>query len=162
MQPLELIETAEQMLTLNGGDPSEATLRRAMSTAYYGLFHFLCRECADRLVGSRPAQQKRPAWRQAYRALQHRLAKDRCGKLKGNNSLNFPARVRDFAALFESMQEQRERADYDMRSGYSKLNATAYIQNAREMIENLGNVDAKHRSALVVFLVMPNRDKQGH
>lgn len=162
MQPLELIETAEQMLAINNGEPSEATLRRAVSTAYYALFHYMCRECADRLVGCRDSQRKSPAWRQTYRALQHRFARERCKKVKGSNELNFPLPVRDFAALFESMQEQRERADYDMRPAASKLNATAYIGNAKEMIKRMDNVSAKDRTALAVYLIMPERDKQGH
>lgn len=162
MQPLELIDTAEQMLELNGGEPSEATLRRAISTAYYGSFHYLCRECADRLVGCKPNQRDRPAWRQAYRALMHRVAAERCKKVNGSNELNFPATVRDFAALFESMQTLRERADYDMRPGYTKLNTQAYVQNAREMIQKMAKVKPKHRTALAVFLVMPERDKKGH
>lgn len=162
MQPLELIETAEQMLGLNGGNPSEATLRRALSTAYYALFHYLCRECADRLVGCKPMQRQRPAWRQAYRALGHGFAADRCKKVNGSNQLNFPATIRDFAALFESMQTLRERADYDMRPGYTKLNVQSYVQEAREMILKMDGVKPKHKTALAVFLVMPERDRKGH
>jgi cytochrome c oxidase assembly protein Cox11 len=60
------------------------------------------------------------------------------------------------------MQEQRERADYDMRPAASKLNATAYIGNAKEMIKRMDNVSAKDRTALAVYLIMPERDKQGH
>lgn len=152
------------MLEHGEGEPSEADLRRALSTAYYSLFHFICRECADRLVGCTDAQREKPAWRQAYRAMQHKIARDRCKKVQGNNSLNFPDDIRDFATLFVSMQELRERADYDMRPQpqYAKLNVSSYIEEAKAMIEKTTNVASKHRKALVVYLVMPIRDTEGH
>ncbi len=82
--------------------------------------------------------------------------------MNGSNQLNFPATIRDFAALFESMQTLRERADYDMRPGYTKLNVQSYVQEAREMILKMDGVKPKHKTALAVFLVMPERDRKGH
>ncbi len=53
--PLEedLLETAARLLSLRRlrGRPKQADLRRAISTAYYAVFHALCRMCADSLTG---------------------------------------------------------------------------------------------------------------
>ena len=45
-------------------------MRRAVSTTYYALFHCMAAAGADLLVGGPGANRSRPAWRQAYRALQ--------------------------------------------------------------------------------------------
>lgn len=56
MNPRHLIRIARQLASgvVSGsrGRPRQAELRRAMSAAYYALFHALAYCCADRLAGS--------------------------------------------------------------------------------------------------------------
>ena len=59
------------------GRPRQADLRRAISTAYYALFHTLAGNCANLLVGGRASTRTRQAWRQLYRALDHGQVKRR-------------------------------------------------------------------------------------
>ena len=47
----DLAELASQMLTDGVRDGNQAKIRRAVSTAYYALFHRLCEMCADALIG---------------------------------------------------------------------------------------------------------------
>ena len=54
------------------GIPSEANLRRAVSTAYYAAFHALSQSCADTLVGPYSTVSTREHWITAYRTLEHR------------------------------------------------------------------------------------------
>ena len=49
----------------------QASLRRAISTAYYAVFHSLARIAADLIVGT----DRNEAWHQAHRALEHGSAK---------------------------------------------------------------------------------------
>ena len=41
MKPLDLIEAARDMTESGRGRPTQAKLRRAVSTAYYAMFHCL-------------------------------------------------------------------------------------------------------------------------
>ena len=66
----DLLVTARQLAKARPSKPRQADLRRAVSTSYYAAFHALAQDCADRLVGT-TRQRSEPAWRQAYRALDH-------------------------------------------------------------------------------------------
>ena len=93
------------------GRPPEANLRRAISTAYYALFHCLAENCADMMVGGSGARRSRDAWRQVYRSLEHGTARRRCGDWRAMQ--NYPAVVTNFATDFVEMQDLRHTADYD-------------------------------------------------
>ena len=72
----DLLAAARQLAGTSGGPPpSQASLRRAVSTTYYALFHCMAENCADMLVGGPGSGRSRPAWHQAYRALEHGRAK---------------------------------------------------------------------------------------
>lgn len=82
-----------------------------MSTAYYAMFHALCRNSADSLVGPKGAPDRsRRAWNQAYRAVEHGIAKNQC---KDTVMEDFPETIRNFARHFVRVQELRHEADYD-------------------------------------------------
>jgi len=53
VQPRDLIAiaraTANQQATQK---PRQSDLERALSTAYYAMFHAMCRNCADCLIGT--------------------------------------------------------------------------------------------------------------
>lgn len=49
--------------------PTEASLRRAVSTAYYALFQALCKTCASRLVGDDAPWE---IYTPIFRSLDHR------------------------------------------------------------------------------------------
>ncbi|MCY4260578.1 MAG: hypothetical protein OXC91_09990 [Rhodobacteraceae bacterium] len=78
MKPGDLIETAKEWVHLDQGKPKQANLKRALSTAYYALFHALCLNCADSLVGSAGADRSQRAWQQAYRSVEHSHARKQC------------------------------------------------------------------------------------
>ena len=68
----DLIAAARELAGTTGGPPpTQASLRRAVSTTDYALFHCMAENCADMLVGTLGTNRSQPAWQQAYRALQH-------------------------------------------------------------------------------------------
>lgn len=90
----ELIKTAYYLVrAAEIGKPRQSDLKRALSTAYYALFHTLARECADRLIGTH-SPQRSAAWKQVYRALDHGFAKQACSQAK---KLGFPSDIVHFA-----------------------------------------------------------------
>lgn len=82
----DLLETARKLANANQRRPKQADLRRAVSTAYYAVFHALAHECADRFIGTGD-QRSEAAWTQVYRALEHGFAAKQARKAR---ELGFP------------------------------------------------------------------------
>ena len=51
MKARDLITTARSLTELDPRQPTQANLRRAVSTAYYAVFHLLAHTAADLLIG---------------------------------------------------------------------------------------------------------------
>ena len=155
MQALDFIQTARDLASPRTGRPRETNLRRAVSTTYYALFHCLATCCADMLVGGAGANRSKPAWRQAYRALQHRQASNRC---RHENIQWFPNDIQDFANVFVDMQGKRHGADYDPDSAYSKPDVVQGVKEAEEVIRRFRQVPVKDRRAFAVYLLFDIRN----
>lgn len=60
--------------------PTDEALRRAISTAYYAMFHALAANNADCIVGTAHDLLSRHAWDRVYRGLEHGLANEQPGE----------------------------------------------------------------------------------
>ena len=154
MKPLDLIASAQILVKSCKGKPSQVSLRRATSSAYYALFHCLARNCADLLVGGANADKSKHAWRQTYRALEHGFAKSAC---KDGIIAKFPKEVEDFANAFVSMQEKRHAADYDPFVRLTKSEVVADIETTNEAIAEFQRVDKKDRRAFAAHVLFKKR-----
>lgn len=125
-----------------------------MSTAYYALFHCLARSCADTLVGKTRAHRSGPAWRQAYRALEHGHARTQCS---GPAIRTFPPEIREFAESFADMQQKRHQADYDPEGYWRKSYVEEDINAAADAIESIEAAPVQDRRAFAVFVLLRNR-----
>ena len=99
MDWVELIGASRLLAT---GAPSQEALRRAVSTAYYAMFHALATSNADLIVGNR-SQSNRPNWIAIYRSLRH---------FRAENPLNgwphlFSPPVQNFAIVIGSIKKWR-------------------------------------------------------
>lgn len=155
MQPLDLIESAKILVTSCKGKPSQVSLRRATSSAYYAMFHCLARNCADMLVGGTSALRSRHAWRQTYRALEHGFAKSACKD--GAIMAKFPKPIQDFANSFVAMQEKRHAADYDPSVRLTKSEVIADIALAKEAINEFQKAGIKDRRAFAAHILFKKR-----
>lgn len=88
--------------------PKSVYLRRAVSDAYYALFHALALMCADQLVGA--TMRNSGAWTRIYRGLDHGRAKS---ELQRRDVQTLDPAVARIAATFVQLQEDRHAADYD-------------------------------------------------
>jgi predicted RNA-binding Zn-ribbon protein involved in translation (DUF1610 family) len=154
--PEELLRTAEHLLGERGVPTTNANLRRAWSSIYYALFHFICGECADQIVGNTDECRKQRAWHQVYRAPHHGLCKARCAKIADanpQNDLGFPDILKDFAGLFLILQQQRHNADYDLKSEVTPTDIRVNIGEVRDKIEAWLAADSKHQKAFLIYLL---------
>ncbi len=155
MNPFDLIATARDLVGLSArGRPRQSNLRRAVSTAYYALFHCLANCCADMLVGGPGSNRSSSAWNQAYRGLQHRVARQRC---QNRSISSFPMEIQYFAQVFVDMQQLRHIADYDPDADYSKADAMQLIGFAEEGIRRFQQAPARDRRAFAVYVLLPTR-----
>ena len=157
MQPLDFIETARDLAGASRQDrqPRETNLRRAVSTTYYALFHCLTSCCADTVAGDSPGNRDPLAWNQAYRALEHGTARNRCkdeGKIK-----RFPYEIKEFAAQFVDLEMKRRRADYDPNANFSRNEVIQDIDAAENVIRCFTKASFKDRRAFVAYILLPLR-----
>ena len=152
----DLLAVARQLAGASGGPPpTQASLRRAVSTTYYALFHCMAENCADMLVGEAGSGQSRPAWQQTYRALEHGRAKQRANQ---GQMLRFPQEIQDFAKKFALMQDKRHAADYDP---YESLAQPAVIEDIDESagaIAQFRQAPERDRRAFAAYVLMPLRN----
>ena len=163
MKPLDFITTARRLATgSRRGRPLETDLRRAVSTAYYALFHCLANCCADTIVGGPGSNRSRPAWNQAYRAPEHGLTRRRCENR--NMMVRFPDNIQDFAVFFVLMQRMRHLADYDPDASdtpelaLSRSYILQLIDDVEDVIRSFNRVPIADRRAFAVYVLMAVRN----
>ena len=151
----ELLALAKRLVSNSGKQrPSQTYLKRAVSTAYYAVFHAIAKSNADLFLGVAKSSRSEKAWQQAYRGLQHGSAKSACTEALG---LNFPAGIKRCATAFVSLQEKRHSADYDPLFRLKKEDALDAIGEAKSAIRGLKNAPVKDRRAFAVLLLFPKR-----
>lgn len=132
------------------GRPRQAMLRRAISTAYYAMFHALCQSNADTLVGDAAAGSNAELWTRTYRALDHRPARERLFPYIAGGDLA----LSDFAKIFGLLQGQRHDADYNPRRMFSRSQVIAMIDQAEAATQAFYDLPAPQRRTLAVHLLL--------
>ena len=140
----------------DGNPPTQTDLRRAASSGYYALFHAVAQSNADTLVGDDPMARDQLAWRQAYRALEHGYAKQRCQQARRNP--RFSPAVQQLARYFGEIQTLRNRADYDPDAIFSPRDVQTALTQIGQRIAAFRTTPARERRAFAVFILM--RDRQ--
>ena len=156
MRPRDLVVTARKLLRKGQKGPMrQSDLKRALSTAYYAMFHALCWNCSDSFIGKTKSSRSQPAWRQAYRAVDHGFAKNQCKN--GAIMVRFPQEFQDFANKFVELQERRHAADYDPFSKFTRRGVYTAIDAADAAIKELEASANKDKRAFAAWTVMKNR-----
>lgn len=159
MNPHDLIRIARHLATGgvsgNRGRPRQADLRRAVSTAYYALFHALSRCCADTLAGSTPAHRRQPGWILVYRSLEHGPARNRLDNRAEMGA--FPWEIRDFGLRFVAMQRQRHLADYDPTETFSRPHVLQSIVQTEQSVAELERCAPADRRAFALYALFRPR-----
>lgn len=142
----DLLDIADQLARLDSGRPRQASLRRAVSTAYYALFHALAHLCADTLVGWRkPWSFVVPV----YRTLDHTRSKEVFKEMVrhgGDAGL--------IGGTFIQLQQYRHTADYDPetfpRSRSETLDLIDEVRKAMTCIKALSPEDRLRLSTQLI------------
>ena len=154
MNPQDLISGARLLAHGNGrrGRPRQADLCRAISTAYYALFHTLARCGADLLVGSTRSSRSQPAWEQTYRALEHGHAANQCRN--ATVMARFPGAVQEFGEWFVGLQGQRHYADYAPTTAFTRTDIVHMVDMTESVIAQFNAVPTRDRRAFAIYALL--------
>lgn len=152
MLPDDYLELATQLAVAGATRPKQALLRRAVSTAYYALFHHAARTMADALVGRQAGARKSAPWIQMYRALEHRRARDVCASFVLVSQ--FPDGIREFANMFMTLQDKRHAADYKPNLVLSKSAVQQDVRSGANALRAYNAESMKDRQAFSVLLLL--------
>lgn len=130
--PDELLDLAGFILRRQPKHPTQAALRRAVSTAYYALFDFLLDQAVERFASD-------PALRALVRrAFTHAEMKKAAKSLSSGGPLpthvatvftgTLPAELRRIAQTFFELQEARVDGDYNQLVQFKREDVAAWIE----------------------------------
>jgi hypothetical protein len=162
--PAHLFEQAEQLLRVHAGAPRQTDLRRAISNAYYGVFHATLIAAADEVVGVTYRHTAR--YGLVYRSVSHRALRDLCIAVRKSTMparympyeprKGFGPNIRAFAAAVVELQEKRHAADYDPMVRMRASDASLALATARSAIKRFQKASrARRKSFLTLLLFTP-------
>ncbi len=139
----DLIQHAIFLSELNlPNEPKQVDLRRAVSAAYYGLFHLLTTEAAQNW--KHPNQRDRFA-----RMFDHGRMKTCCSRISSRPLPSAPTEISTAADLkliadsFVKLQQARHTADYDNSRVWSRTQVWEMITQAEDAMAAWSNIREK-------------------
>ena len=154
----------EQAWSLSRTRARQVDHRRAISAAYYAVFHAIMTAAADESVGVRARGSARYAL--IYRAVDHVSLKRVCGEIvKDQPSLRWAPyltgvvddKLRILAAATIDLQEWRSNADYNPTMRFSRSLSGPSIRTAELVVGLLGRLEAEPRKAFLTLLLVQPR-----
>jgi hypothetical protein len=149
----DLLEIADELARRDPRRPKQTSLRRAVSSAYYAVFHAVAYTCTIAFVTwNKPWNVVTPV----YRSLDHGPARkvfdsDRQG-------IKFGPEAASLGRIFIQLQQARYTADYD--PGPFPLNrqdTLELIDRAREAVQLIGKIPDEKRLLLAIQLIVKQR-----
>ena len=163
--PQDWIIQANLLATCDPKRPKQINLRRAVSVAYYGLFHFLIDAACRQAVGAQHSQS--PIRHALGRAFSHNTMRDACNWFQHNHAhpavtsrlgtFLVPDPIRKLAVAFMELQEKRHYADYDQAIGFSRFEVLEAIQELDRTVSDFQALpDSNERRLFLISLL--NKD----
>jgi hypothetical protein len=161
-----LLEQADRLITVPGrGAPRQVDLRRAVSSAYYGVFHAVLTAAADEFVG-RTRNSETP-YGLCYRGIEHGTLRKLCSELEKPTLSaqyrryqpkdGFGPDLKAFATSLVELQQRRHAADYDPLIRLKRSDALLAASIARSALGRLQRVPPDQRAVFLALLVFPPR-----
>jgi uncharacterized protein (UPF0332 family) len=160
-----LFEQAESLIAAPSGRPRQADVRRAISTAYYGLFHAIITAAADLYVGKTNRDTSR--YGLVYRTVNHDWLRDLCKEVQKPTVTHrfkpyappegFGANIVAFAIAACELQQKRHAADYDVMIKINRSDADFAIRAARTALTRFEDASQASRVAFLSLLLFQPR-----
>jgi hypothetical protein len=158
----DLLRQARHLANLETRRPRQASLRRAVSAAYYSLFHLLVDEATGMMFGQGGSRRR---FRDVLaRGFSHGSMAAICKSFVGGNlpapissvvaPLPIPPDLQTVAANFRRLQEERHRADYNRALPFSKAETLNLLQDTADAVEAWQRV-RKDEAARFFLMALP-------
>lgn len=166
LNPDHLLEQAERLVQPPpAGPPRQVDLRRAISAAYYALFHEIVTNAGDQVVGFIHRSSREHGL--VCRAIDHGTIKKSCIDLGKTTppakyapylpTGGFGPGLTSVIAVFPDLMDARHNADYNTLARFLTSDAKGHILTSRAAITALRNAPADHRKAFLFLLLFPPR-----
>ena len=166
LNPDHLFEQADKLISpLPAGPPRQVDLRRAISSAYYGLFHSCLAAAADEFVGF--TQRATGRYALVYRSIDHKTLRELCNEARKQTppvkyvpyfpSGGFDANIQAFSTAAIELQQKRHGADYNPQPRFRTSDALLAVSTARSAVQRFKAANDEHRRMFVTLLVCPPR-----
>jgi hypothetical protein len=150
----DLLAQAHHLAALDRGRPKQANLRRAISSAYYAVFHLLVADAVLKFIPKKPVG----LIPRVGRAFLHGEMKQACFAFKrkplGDPLLGLvgivSSELDSLATAFVYLQEARHSADYDTGATFSRAATLAVLLRAESAFSNWHAVEGTEEAT--VFL----------
>jgi len=145
-QPLyrQYLSQARRLARIDPTRPKQGNLRRAVSTAYYALFHFFIDQSSRFLVGT--AGDRERIRRTLARAYVHAEMAAAAKSFRGGTlpaaisrsvgTLTISTELRVLAACFLDAQDKRHLADYDLAVTFLRDDVIDLIENIEQAVHD--------------------------
>ncbi|MCD0422123.1 hypothetical protein LOC51_33345 [Rubrivivax sp. JA1024] len=159
--PDHYLNQAEHLIAWSNG--RQADLRRAVSTAYYAVFHAVMRAAADTYIGS--GNRNTAEYAVAYRHIDHAGLKSACEICKNPSVAGdaqpgqFGPDVRAFAAAVVELQGRRHRADYDPTLHLYVLDVRAVVATARDAVNRFRVLPSDQKLKFLFMLMVKAKSR---
>lgn len=157
-----LLEQARHLATRDKRRPRQANLRRAISSSYYALFHFLADRASRFLVGS--SGERDQIRKVLSRAFGHTEMYSACKSFGGGNlpdglaqrlaGVTIPGALQDLARRFGSAQELRHQADYDLAVSFQRGDALSLIVDIELQMSNWPTIESDPATRLFMLALL--------
>lgn len=149
----DLLIQADALARFEAGRPKQASLRRAISAAYYAVFHLLVREAAGLFTGDRVVRShlSRMYTHTALRAVAESFRDEKLpGKHLKPVTIFVPPELKSVANAFIQLQKARHDADYDLSKTFTRIEALQMVDLARRAFQDWKSV-RKHESTRLML-----------
>lgn len=157
--PQDLLEQAQFLVHREQRKPKQATLRRAVSTAYYAAFHLLVSAAAHQASPALPAGLRQ----KVQRSLEHGTMKEAAKRFESRNlpdpikhllSSSLSGDLVAVARNFVRLQQERHDADYDLAARFDRPRAQDAVRLAVQLFSHWNAVrDSEDASVFLASLI---------
>ena len=154
----DLLEQAYHLAHREPTNPKQASLRRAVSTAYYALFDLLI----DEAIGNWSIARQRGT---LARAFDHGKMKSICGdtvkQFYNDGQPQYRLQLKNMADAFIQLQAQRHRADYDISFEWEPTDVVGWLNLATEAFADWRAIrDQEAAQDYLLSLFLPKLPRQ--
>ncbi len=138
----DLLNQAQQLANKEPKNPRQASLRRAVSAAFYALFHLLVGDAARTMAPGPDLEGVRHLMSRAFRHVEMREASKpfAVGTLPAHldsalGSPQIPSDLQSVAEAFVELQQARHEADHDTSCVFTRQEAVTLVEQAENAFE---------------------------